>query len=240
MDKFKNEQASDTVNAGTTLPAPSGIAEPVFQYMGLEINKSSLYRKDELASILDRYGAFDLTLDKVRDTYTERFGSQLIWKYPFSENMQGGGTVIPVQEGFLFLPYNCVYERGGACYQLSSAELLSSESIRILQNECRTYMEGLLATLGDMERAMPFCTARQYVDAQGNLYFVRGGLGGVFKGFRRYAAPKPGQRRESGIRSLSYVTDFCQAQLDLDQYARKHHLRQLEPDADKQGNRQNG
>ena len=79
-----------------------------------------------------------------------------------------------------------------------------------------------------MERAIPICPVRQYIDAQGNLYFVRGGLGGVFKGFRRYADPKPGQRRESGIRSLRYVTDFCQAQLDLDQYARKHRLRQLE------------
>lgn len=240
MNKFKNEQASDTVNANTTLPAPSGIAEPMLQYMGLEINKSSLYREDELVAVLDKYGAFDSTLDKVRDTYIGRFGSQLIWKYPFSENMQGGGTVIPVQEGFLFLPYNCVYEHEGACYQLRSAELLSTENIRILQNECRTYVEGLLAALGDMERAMPVCTARRYVDAQGNLYFVRGGLGGVFKGFRRYANPKPGQRRESGIRSLSYVTDFCRAQLDLDQYARKHHLQQFEAGTDELGSRQNG
>ena len=237
MDKFKDEHAPDTVNADTALPAPSGIADSMFQYMGLEINRSSLYRKDELTAVLDRYGAFDSTLDKVRDTYTERFGSQLIWKYPFSENMQGGGTVVPLQEGFLFLPYECVYEHGGARYQLRSAELLSSENIRILQNECRAYVEGLLAALEDMERAMPVGTARRYVDAQGNLYFVRGGLGGVFKGFRRYAAPKPGQRRESGIRSLSYVTDFCRTQFDLDQYARKHHLRQLESGADQSGGR---
>ena len=94
-------------------------------------------------------------------------------------------------------------------------------------------MEGLLAALGDMECTMPVCSARRYVDAQGNLYFVRGGLGGVFKGFRRYADPKPGQRRESGIRSLPYVADFCQAQLDLDQYARKHRLCQLEAGEDR-------
>lgn len=72
-------------------------------------------------------------------------------------------------------------------------------------------MEGLLAALGDMERAMHTYPVKRYVDAQDNLYFVRGGLGGTFKGFRRYVNPKPGQRRESGIRALNYVTDFCQA-----------------------------
>ena len=224
MNELKNKQASDSASADMALTAPSGIAEPILQYMGLEINRNSLYRKDELVAILDKYGALDSTLDKVRNTYTERFGNQLIWKYPFSDNMQGGGTIIP---------YNCVNEREGARYQLHGAELLSAESIRTLQYECRTYVEGLLAALGDMERTMPVCSARRYVDAQGNLYFVRGGLGGVFKGFRRYADPKPGQRRESGIRSLPYVADFCQAQLDLDQYARKHRLCQLEAGEDR-------
>ena len=104
MNELKNKQASDSASADTGLPAPSGIAEPILQYMGLEINRNSLYRKDELVAILDKYGALDSTLDKVRDTYTERFGNQLIWKYPFSDNMQGGGTIIPVQEGFVFLP----------------------------------------------------------------------------------------------------------------------------------------
>lgn len=240
MNELKSKQESDGASANTKLTTPSGIAGPILQYTGLEINRNRLYRKDELMAILDKYGALDSTLDKVRDSYTERFGNQLIWKYPFSDNMQGGGTIIPVQEGFVFLPYNCVYEREGARYQLRGAELLSTESIRTLQNECRTYVEGLLAALGDMERAVPACTARRYVDAQGNLYFVRGGLGGVFKGFRRYADPKPGQRRESGIRSLPYVADFCQAQLDLDQYARKHRLCQLEAGEEKHGGGKNG
>ena len=57
-----------------------------------------LYDRDELLGMLEKYGGFDSTLDKVRDAYTERFGNQLIWKYPFSDNMQGGGVIVPVQE----------------------------------------------------------------------------------------------------------------------------------------------
>ena len=104
MNKLKNNQASDSASADAELTTPSGIAEPILHCMGLKINRNSLYRKDELMAILNKYGAFDSTLDKVRDTYTERFGNHLIWKYPFSDNMQGGGTIIPVQEGFVFLP----------------------------------------------------------------------------------------------------------------------------------------
>lgn len=206
----------------------AGRADCALQYMGLEIEQSELYGMDELLGMLDKYGGFDSTLDEVRSTYTERFGNQLIWKYPFSDSMRGGGTIIPVREGFLFLPYNSVFERGGARYQLSGAALLSVEDIHTLQKECGTYMKGLLDALGDMEHAAQTYSIKRYVDAQGNLYFVRAGLGGVYKGFRRYAEPKPGQRRESGIRALTYVKDFGRAQLDLDQYAKKHGLKQVE------------
>ena len=67
MSELKNKQASDSASADAGLSAPSGIAEPILQYMGLEINRNSLYRKDELVAILDKYGALDSTLDEVRD-----------------------------------------------------------------------------------------------------------------------------------------------------------------------------
>lgn len=228
-----------SLRSDVTLSVPDDQAVSVLQYMGMRISKTDLYGMDDLLNMLNRCGGVDLTLDKVRDTYTERFGNPLIWKYPFSEKMQGGGAIIPVQEGFLFLPYDTVFQHGGARYQLASAELLTADNIHTLQKECGSYMEGLLAALGDMERAMHTYPVKRYVDAQDNLYFVRGGLGGTFKGFRRYVNPKPGQRRESGIRALNYVTDFCQAQLDLDQYAKKHRLRQLETDGEKKGDKQN-
>ena len=82
MNKLKNNQASDSASADAELTAPSGIAEPILHCMGLKINRNSLYRKDELMAILNKYGAFDSTLDKVRDTYTERFGNHLIWNTP--------------------------------------------------------------------------------------------------------------------------------------------------------------
>ena len=84
MGRRKNRQVLDTDKG---LDTHSGKAVPLLQYMGLEINRRNLYGKDELLAILDRYGGLDSTLDQVRNTYTERFGNQLIWKYPFSDTM---------------------------------------------------------------------------------------------------------------------------------------------------------
>lgn len=168
MGEIKNRQRPDSVDAAMELTAPSGNTDSILHYMGLAIDRSNLYSKDALIKLLDTCGGLDSTLDKVRDTYTERFGNQLIWKYPFSDSMQDGGTIIPVQEGFLFLPYNCVFEHGGARYQLSGAELLSAEDIRTLQTECRAYMDGLLSALRDMEHTMQARPATQYAGTQGN------------------------------------------------------------------------
>lgn len=168
MSELKNRPMPDSVDAAMELAAPSGNTDSILHYMGLEINRSNLYSQDVLIKLLDTCGGLDSTLDKVRDTYAERFGNQLIWKYPFSDSMQGGGTIIPVQEGFLFLPYNCVFEHGGARYQLRGTELLSAEDIRTLQRECRTYMDGLLSALRDMEHTMQVCPVTQYADAQVN------------------------------------------------------------------------
>ena len=168
MGELKNRPMPDGADIAMELIAPSGNTDSILHYMGLTISKSNLYSKAALMKLLDTCGGLDSTLDKVRDTYTERFGNQMIWKYPFSDSMQGGGTIIPVQEGFLFLPYNCVFEHGGARYQLRGAELLSAEDIRTLQKECRAYMDGLLSALHDMEHTMQVCPVTQYADAQGN------------------------------------------------------------------------
>jgi len=76
--------------------------------------------------------------------------------------------------------------------------------------------------------SLPPAKKRVYKDADGNLYFVRGGIGATFKGFRRWANPGKGQRRERGLHKLSYTPDKDQAQRDLDAYAVQHGLTEVE------------
>ena len=227
LSSASEQKMLDSLNGDEELCVP-GKHDDCFSYMGQEIDRDGLYSRDEVVKLLDLQGATDHTLDQVQSAYMEQFGCQLIWKYPFSDDMQGGGTIVPVQEGFLFLPYKAVFENSGARYQLKHSELLTAEAVHTLMKECRDYTVDLLFSLREMEDAIGKQPAKHYMDEQGNLYFVRAGIGDVYKGFRRLAEPKQGQRRESGIRCLRYVKDFGQAQLELDLYAKKHSLRQVD------------
>jgi len=76
---------------------------------------------------------------------------------------------------------------------------------------------------------LPPARKRVYKDADGNLYFVRGGMScTTFKGFRRLANPQKGQRRERGLHKLSYTPDKDQAQRDLDAYAVQYGLTEVD------------
>lgn len=202
-------------------------AGSLIQYMGLQINSRDLYSRHELTKDLPQRGAFDSNLDTIREQYMERFGCQLIWTYPFSGNMRGGGTIVPVQEGFLFLPYTCMAEYSGARYDLSQSVFLNEQAVQAMQKECKAYVEGLLSALGDISAYEQSYSVRQYTDTAGDIYYIRNDRNYGYTGFRRYAVPRKNGKREQAIRSLQYTQNIRKAQLELDQYALEHHLRPL-------------
>ena len=89
-----------SLRSDVTLSVPDDQAVSVLQYMGMRISKTDLYGMDDLLNMLNRCGGVDLTLDKVRDTYTERFGNPLIWKYPFSEKCRVAALSFRFKKGF--------------------------------------------------------------------------------------------------------------------------------------------
>lgn len=75
---------------------------------------------------------------------------------------------------------------------------------------------------------------RAYTDDDGNLYYISFGKGkSTFKckGFCLMRNPQKGQRREYGIEELPYRYDYEQAQRELDDWAEKHGLHQIERSA---------
>lgn len=123
-------------------------------YMGVQVAPNALHSQAELIGLLQSYGPFGQTLGKVRTKYLEQFGQDLIWTYPFSDDMTGGSVIIPVREGFLNIPYHTKVEQLGAQLELSGAELLDVDAVHTLQSECKAYMSGLLQALEDMEQAL--------------------------------------------------------------------------------------
>lgn len=62
----------------------------------------------------------------------------------------------------------------------------------------------------------------KYLDDNGDLIFVRSGIGeGAYKAFRRKKNPKSGNYREKGLRTVEYKKTVEEAEADLAEYAKK-------------------
>lgn len=113
-----------------------------YKAMG-NIVSSDLYSRSEVENLL----CSSDSLDEVCSHYAEKYSNQLVWAYPFSDDMQGGGAIVPVREGFLFIPYSD-QKRG---YNMSGIELLDTNTVKTMKIECEAYFDGLFAALDDIE-----------------------------------------------------------------------------------------
>lgn len=194
-------------------------------FRGVEVDLSDLPSKGELLEYLSKNGPHDRSISHYREQFDEEYGNELMCRIPdcFDEGM--GVVIVPVKEGFLLLPYshtdNEVYE----IYDLELARLLGPEEVARLETQFKEFTNIILGVLTDIGRLVKPREGARYKDNEGNLYFVRAGIGGdTFKAFKRPVNRKKGQHAESGVRSLQYVSSRDQAQFDLDAYARNRKL----------------
>lgn len=73
-------------------------------YMGNSIERKRLFPVQYILSLLEDGGPRFTTLEAVRDCYDKEFGNELYWNYPFCDGLHNGAGLLPVQEGFLWLP----------------------------------------------------------------------------------------------------------------------------------------
>ena len=155
-------------------------------YMGNSIERKRLFPVQYILSLLEDGGPRFTTLEAVRDCYDKEFGNELYWNYPFCDGLHNGAGLLPVQEGFLWLPYDEVDSETYEQYVLDDASLLTAAEAATLLKELRAYMEGSFAALEDIQTEL---SAHQYRDAEGGVYYLnRGQDRDKFKGFCRFPA----------------------------------------------------
>jgi len=70
------------------------------------MEKTKLMSKAQVLMFLEENGEHEPSLAKLSDIYDALFGIDPIWRYPLSDDMHSGAFIIPVQEGYLWLPYD--------------------------------------------------------------------------------------------------------------------------------------
>jgi len=79
-------------------------------FTGIEIDPQKLKSKDEALSILKENGWDYQARMMIANEYNALYGNELIWHNPLCYTDYTGVHIIPVQEGFLCVPYDVVHE----------------------------------------------------------------------------------------------------------------------------------
>ena len=127
--------------------------DEIISFMGKRLARKQLFSKTFILALLEEEGPNFTTLMNVRKWHEKQFGNDLCWDYPFSQGMHNGILFLPVQEGFLALPYDEVDSETYEQFVLENAALLTADMVTVLEQELRAYTEGLFRVLADM------CTA---------------------------------------------------------------------------------
>ena len=125
-----------------------------FRYMGKEIDPSLLMTKTEFLRRMNTKGPTDETLDEIRKGYEERFGMEMAWRFPAMDDPHNTAVIIPLQEGFLWLPLDPLFYGKQVFYKLKDVEMLDARSFDALLQDFKPYAKELTLALNEMGAAM--------------------------------------------------------------------------------------
>lgn len=120
-----------------------------FQYMGIEVAPIKLFSRVRILALLHFQYNHGKTLNLIREQYTNIFGIDIVWRYPIFDIVGEGGVLIPVREGFLWLPYDSDMVQPTENFRTQEAHLLDQKEIGTLLRELNTYTDDLKTTMAD-------------------------------------------------------------------------------------------
>lgn len=117
---------------------------------GIEVDTSKLMSKQELLDYLKENGESDRTLSDIRERNYELFNNELMWLYPISDGKHLGTFIVPVQEGFVSLPYDTVDEENYELLEMDDAAMFDAEAFDYFISDWESFSNDLLGALRDM------------------------------------------------------------------------------------------
>lgn len=117
---------------------------------GIEFNPCELMSKDELLDYLKQNGNSDRALTKIRESQYEKYGNELIWRYPISDGKHLGTFIIIVKEGFLSVPFDAIDNDDYELLEIDDASMFNAEAMQIFINDWMSFSIDLFKTMKDM------------------------------------------------------------------------------------------
>ena len=121
------------------------------QINGITIDKEKLWTKNKVLIHLELKPNYN-SLFEIGEEYSREFGNELIWQYCITDDLHAGTFILPVQEGFLSIPYNYIVAKQWELLILKDAKLLDMESLQQLIDDFKKYSSDLLGALNNMKK----------------------------------------------------------------------------------------
>lgn len=116
--------------------------------------KDKLMSTEDVKDYLYRNGCSDRALSEIREAYLEEFGNELCWRYPISDEKHLGAFILVVQEGFLHIPYDCVYYEPYELLEMDDIALHNAESLELFLADWINFSDDLVDALNAMRDKM--------------------------------------------------------------------------------------
>lgn len=126
------------------------------QYMEITLDFSKLLSKDAILQYLEENGATDSALADIREKYTNEFGNELMWRYPISAGLHAGAFIIPVQEGFLSIPYDEMDAEYYELLTLEGAGLMDEDELALFCKDLKSYTDSFCSAMEDAASILLF------------------------------------------------------------------------------------
>ena len=112
-----------------------------------QIDKQRLMSKSDVLEFLKANGEHEPSIAMISDRYVDQYGIDPVWRYPLSDGWHTGAFIIPVQEGYLWLPYDEVDPDYFELVLPEAATMLDTECCERFKNELHTYADELCKVL---------------------------------------------------------------------------------------------
>ena len=121
------------------------------QINGITIDKEKLWTKNKVLTLLELKPNYSSLFQIIKE-YNEKFGNEFIWQYSVAFGMYAGIFIVPVQDGFLSIPYNEIEAKQGEVLILDKVKLLDIVSLQLLIEDFKRHSDDLLGALNDMKK----------------------------------------------------------------------------------------
>lgn len=126
----------------------------IYLINGLRVPFDKLHTKAHILEYLEENGGDDRALGHIREEYQDKFGNELMWRYPISDGVNAGAFIVCCQEGFLSLPWNWMEPEAYEILDLERASMHDADSMQYFIDDWKLFSDDLLGAMTSMHKIL--------------------------------------------------------------------------------------